>query len=827
MKDNEKNQNIKEKTEEKKLKLEPIIDVANELKASRKYHDDEDILINSNLNLKSMKKDLLFFKDDILKDLKREQTKLFEKIDDNEKYALEKIEEFNTKIQNYGEQIINLSNMIITDKTIREKVESLIEYIDKNQEIVTTHKIKIDNLDKDLFNNIYRIDNILKETVIYPGIIGTMSKFNSFHDFIDYVLKECTQNISFREQTSKEINYLKNNDEKIINNFTNKLDKTKKTLTLYIDTWIKKIENKINELNDTFNDRINTYRIENMTYLENMKKVSESLLKQVNNVIQAKNDIFNKFDEKMNIINKENTRMRKYFTGYKNEFNEMRKMFKEMLDAINTKDFVNINKKMKRLSRRQTMMNNDIKEFENKIINDNNNIVHPISMNDMFMNEGKIKSKFSIRKSFMPTEKEKNNPYKLFLQEYKRLDNENKRISKFFEKETLTEKKNIKEDLNLKSNEKNKKKHEKKIKYLNEIYLLPNTPNNIKFVKRRLNRFNSVCVPNNRISVNQLQKVPFEHIKIEKPNKNFISNKNNNKIKEEKKTKKINLNEETIYDTSISKSQNSLFSNSSKNSEEKTKNFKTKYKSNLTVKKVKDIDLSNFLKDKKNLDEYKIDLDEKDFQESEEYNQIINSNIPKNKNINGSKKGNNELEPNIFNYENKNTNMEQNKIKQNAKKKEKEKVSSDSLNKIYITVEGSNQLEIDTNSKKYNQQEKNVINNLKALMNNSKGKALMGYPKIVTNNGEGVIYSSRPIYKKHNFNSYTNPNVLALNYNIESLYEKNKKPWKVRKSNMEISPDNILQNTELLFKTRNSVTNNAGKSKKVSFSIFKSANFQK
>ena len=37
-------------------------------------------------------------------------------------------------------------------------------------------------------------------------------------------------------------------------------------------------------------------------------------------------------------------------------------------------------------------------------------------------------------------------------------------------------------------------------------------------------------------------------------------------------------------------------------------------------------------------------------------------------------------------------------------------------------------------------------------MNNSKGKALMGYPKIVTNNGEGVIYSSRPIYKKHNFN---------------------------------------------------------------------------
>ena len=57
-----------------------------------------------------------------------------------------------------------------------------------------------------------------------------------------------------------------------------------------------------------------------MTYSENMKKASESLLKQVNNVIQAKNDIFNKFDEKINIINKEHTIMIKYFTGYKNEF---------------------------------------------------------------------------------------------------------------------------------------------------------------------------------------------------------------------------------------------------------------------------------------------------------------------------------------------------------------------------------------------------------------------------------------------------------------------------------------------------------------------------
>ena len=60
---------------------------------------------------------------------------------------------------------------------------------------------------EDLFNNVYRIDNILKETVIYPGVIGGISKFRTFHDFMDYVIKECDTNITFREKTSIDIIY--------------------------------------------------------------------------------------------------------------------------------------------------------------------------------------------------------------------------------------------------------------------------------------------------------------------------------------------------------------------------------------------------------------------------------------------------------------------------------------------------------------------------------------------------------------------------------------------------------------------------------------------
>ena len=832
MKDNEKKVSIKEKLEEKKLKLEPITEEPSGLKTSRekKSIDDEDISLNPNAIVNNIKKDLLFFKEEILKDLKREQIKLFEKVDDTGKYALEKIEEFNIKIQNYGEQIVHFSNMIITDKTIKEKVESLMEYKDKSKEMLTINKIKIDNLEKDLFNNVFRIDNILKETVIYPGVIGSICKFKTFHDFMDYVLKECSLNITFREQAAKDINNLRNNDEKIINSLNSKLEKNKKALNLYVDTWIQKLENKVNDLNIAFTDKITAFRVENMTYLENMKNVSESLLKQVNYVVQAKDDIFNKFDEKMNIINKENSRMKKYFNGYKNEFNEMRKMFKEMMDIITSKDFSSKNKKVKGISRRQTMMNNDIKEIENKIINDKNNkITHKVSMNDIFINERKnMKNNFSVRKSCMPMEKEKNNPYKLFLQEYKKFDRENKRISKVFEKEILSEKKKKNENLNLINKEKKKKKkHQKKVKYLNEIQLLYNGPNNIEFIKRRLNKFNTVCVPNKRISSNLLQEVPFNYIKIGNSKQKNISNLKDNMIKG---AKFININSELIYDTSLSKSQLSLFSDSSSDSEkpkEKEKNIKTKLKTNLPVKKVKetdsDLSKSKFLKDKeKSVGKFKIDLDKKDFQESKEYDQMINTTLPKNNIIHGNKRRNNELEPNILNYESKTINVEQNRFKLNERLREK----PNSLNKIFISIEGTNPLEIDLNSRKYyNQNEKNVISNLKTLINNNPGRAPSGYPKIVTNNGERIIYSSRPVYKKNKFNIYTNPNVIALNYNIQTIYENNKKQRKARKSNMELSPDDIILNKDLLFTTRNPFGNNLGKSKKVSFSVIKNLNF--
>ena len=103
----------------------------------------------------------------------------------------------------------------------------------------------------------------------------------------------------------------------------------------------------------------------------------------------------------------------------------------------------------------------------------------------------------------------------------------------------------------------------------------------------------------------------------------------------------------------------------------------------------------------------------------------------------------------------------------------------DSLQKISITVDGSNKITINPNLKENNKNEKDIVNNVKNILanNNKKSPTFMpnktaynGFPKIVTNKGEQVIYTSRPIFHQNKFVNYTSPNVIALNHSIQKLY---------------------------------------------------------
>ena len=76
--------------------------VSKELEQTKLFHGEEDIIFNIIFNINSnpnyIKKELLFFKDEILKEIKIFNSKLTEKSKNNEKYMNDKIDKFSRQI---------------------------------------------------------------------------------------------------------------------------------------------------------------------------------------------------------------------------------------------------------------------------------------------------------------------------------------------------------------------------------------------------------------------------------------------------------------------------------------------------------------------------------------------------------------------------------------------------------------------------------------------------------------------------------------------------------------------------------------------------------
>ena len=299
-------------------------------------------------NPKLLKKDILLFKDDVLKDLKLFMRQISEKVNNDEKFVKEKIEKFNINIQNYSEKIHELSNLICTDKTIRDKVESVVNFKQKAQESLMTNDIKINNLDKDVHDNIYRIDNILKDTVLYPGIIGGICKFKTFHDLIDFILSEISQMITFKEKNNIDINAYKTKVDNITQMLEIKIENHNRTSTKYLQKCIKNMEEKFQSLLDLYDEKLTVVRMENTKYIEEIKKATKKLMDETNNVLLMKRDIMKKFNDEVKFLKNDNVRVIKCFSGYKEDFFKMRKKFIELSEFIRDVRFkVNLGEELK------------------------------------------------------------------------------------------------------------------------------------------------------------------------------------------------------------------------------------------------------------------------------------------------------------------------------------------------------------------------------------------------------------------------------------------------------------------------------------------------
>ena len=294
----------------------------------------EDPIVNLSKSTFGKKNDILHFKEETLKDFKEVQKKVSEKYETLDLEMKEKLEAYEKRIVTYENKIMELSNLINTDKTIREKVDNLMEFKEKTDDHLITEKIRLDNFRNDLKSNVERIDQILKDSVIYPGIIGGISKYKTFHDLIDYILTQTSQTLTFREKSILDFKSYKIKLENIISSFNTQINTLLNTTSEFTKTCVKEAEERMKSIYNIFDDRLQDARIENANYAIGLEKATEVLKKELENLYVVKSELYEKVDKSMAEVKNDNTRVVKLFTGYKKNFHIMQHKFTQLADFI-------------------------------------------------------------------------------------------------------------------------------------------------------------------------------------------------------------------------------------------------------------------------------------------------------------------------------------------------------------------------------------------------------------------------------------------------------------------------------------------------------------
>ena len=284
----------------------------------------------------SIKQELLFFKNDILKDLRKIEEKLNMKLTEQSVANNDQNEACEKKLDMLNTKIIRLNNFVSDNSDLSDKINKLQSFKSKTEENILSLNSKMFIMQKETKESITKIDKILEDNLKYPGIIGKNSKFANFRFFIDYIM----------------------NNFRILNDFKDEMQ------NYDFIGFKKRINSELREFRFLINDNY-----------QNLRKLIESNIKEFNSKIY---DLNQKIDKKFEDIDDK-------IKDYKTYISERLSLYEEKVENKFNILHNNIEDKYKE----QSNEINNIKSIKNNFINDINNVKSNLS---------KIEKSFDILK---------------------------------------------------------------------------------------------------------------------------------------------------------------------------------------------------------------------------------------------------------------------------------------------------------------------------------------------------------------------------------------------------------------------------------------------
>ena len=295
-----------------------------------------------------MNQDLLFFKNDMLLDIRKVEQRFNLKLTEQSVISSEQYDIFEKKLIELSERVSKIQSLLFDSRELTEKIKTFLIFKAKAEETFNKINSKIMSFQKQNGVFIDNIEKMISENLRYPGVIGKNGKFLNFRYFIDYTIRNLCDLNEFRDEI-KILNFdeIRRKINKDISEFRSTLSDNYKNSVLYMDKNFREFDAKV-----------------------------EALIKRNNKKMKENEE---KFEELKNNFNK-------YFSEIQTQFEFLKKNLDEKY-----KDELNEIENLKNMKNELLMEINDVKSYLEKIksLKNNNDINSNIKENDNSRNHFK------------------------------------------------------------------------------------------------------------------------------------------------------------------------------------------------------------------------------------------------------------------------------------------------------------------------------------------------------------------------------------------------------------------------------------------------------
>ena len=321
--------------------------------------------------------DLLYFKNDVLKDMRKLEEKLSLKLTEQNLTSTEQHDNLEKKLNELSNHISSVHSLVLDTNEIAEQIKSFGKFKTKTEDNFNRINSRISSFQKEYRDYINSIEKLVNENLRYPGVIGRNAKFLNFRYFIDFIIKGFKEVNEFKDEVRGfEINEFKKKVSSDISDFRFAISDNYTNSIRLIGNTFKEFDVKIADLIKRNNDNMK----ENEEKFEELKNKINNYFSEYQTKFESLEKIINdKFKEQLNEIEK--------FKSIKEELvadiNSFKSSFEEQKKEINKNNNIENHDKSEKNINNNSINNNNI---NNNINNSNNNSINNNNNNNTINN---------------------------------------------------------------------------------------------------------------------------------------------------------------------------------------------------------------------------------------------------------------------------------------------------------------------------------------------------------------------------------------------------------------------------------------------------------